>query len=133
MEPETMTRKPGQPHKGWKDAARGRFRREALASTSFVCVEAGPGLCECEACGGSTATLIPDLPFGEGEAQSFLDTLPRSQWAYADTMLRLRSGWPKDRAVEFAKAWLRDRIIHPKGDGPRQGATGDHLPSEVGE
>lgn len=103
-------RKEGQPHKGWKDSARHRLR----STTSLTCLPAHsagkPGLCECEACCPVTNQIDAAERFEDADAKAFLDALPRAQWAYADALLRIRSDWPKERAVAFAKAWLRDTI-----------------------
>lgn len=105
------TRKPGQPHKGWKASARGRF----LDTSSLVpieCLPAGkPGLCECAACAPTSNNLDTSRVATDAEIRAYLDKLPREQWAYADTMLRARYPLAKDRAVALAKEWLRRALL----------------------
>lgn len=61
-------------------------------------------LCSCRDC-------VRPEPVSDHQLLAYLDTLPRAQWAFADTMLYAKFAIPRARAVALAKEWLRKRIL----------------------
>lgn len=82
-------RKPGRPHKGWKDAARQRMRG-----------------CACAVCSTPVLGNITDALLFE-----YLDKLPRAQWCNADAMLYANFAIERERSIRIAKTWLKQKIL----------------------